>query len=615
MSARKRGKRAGGKAALPTASEDEKDTPTREPEMRVAEPEAGGDTGSAGTEARGDTESVAEAAVVPDPGPAGKTLRESDQSLKILLDICERRLTEALSVVELQRQQLGDADQRWQSLLGNSPLAVIEWSAVDYRIRQWSPAANKVLGWTADETIGKRIDELNWIHPADRPLVDGAVADLLSGQCPRNVHRNRNVRKDGSVVHCEWYNSTLPDPSGGFSVLSLVLDVTERNRAEASLRGADVQLAEAEQRRNEFLAALAHEVRHPLAPIKNSLYTLAQSGNEQARRVQPVIERQVAQLERLASDLLDVTRIARNKIKLQCQRLELNELVRHTMQDHRSLFDKAELHLELHPAPRPVFVYADWHRLTQVMANLLQNAAKFTGRGGATLVTVHAEKAERLALVQVVDTGVGMTPELIARLFQPYSEADSALDRSKGGLGLGLALVKGLVELHGGRVTVCSAGPGYGTEFTIQLPQLVDEAAAPPADSEPSAKVRRRVLVIEDAIDTGDSLCDLLAAGEHEIEVAHNGPEGIAKAREFHPEVVLCDLGLSGMDSFEVARAFKADEALKDIPLVALGDEALLEDSDRVSQAGFSYHLARPASLDEVAEILAALPGPVAPQG
>jgi two-component system CheB/CheR fusion protein len=285
------------------------------------------------------------------------------------------------------------------------------------------------------------------------------------------------------------------------------------------------------------------------------------------------------------------------------------------MQDQRSLFDKAELHLELHPAPRPVFVYADWHRLTQVMANLLQNAAKFTGRGGATLVTVHAEKAERLALVQVVDTGVGMTPELIARLFQPYSEADSALDRSKGGLGLGLALVKGLVELHGGRVTVCSAGPGYGTEFTIQLPQLVDEAAAPPADSEPSAKVRRRVLVIEDAIDTGDSLCDLLAAGEHEIEVAHNGPEGIAKAREFHPEVVLCDLGLSGMDSFEVARAFKADEALKDIPLVALGDEALLEDSDRVSQAGFSYHLARPASLDEVAEILAALPGPVAPQG
>jgi two-component system CheB/CheR fusion protein len=639
MSARRRGKRVGDKAALPTTSGNEKDAPLPEPEAHVvetesaaaggdtgsaetaaggdtgsAEPAVGGDTGSAETAVGGDTGSAETAVVASDPASVEATLRESDQSLKILLDICERRLSEAQSVVELQRQQLGDADRRWQSVLENSPVAVIEWSAVDYRIKQWSSAATQVLGWTAEETIGKRIDELNWIHPADRPLVDGAVADLLSGQCPRNVHRNRNVRKDGSVVYCEWYNSTLPDPSGGFSVLSLVLDVTERNRAEAALHAADLQLTEADQRKNEFLAALAHEVRHPLAPIKNSLYTLGQSGNEQARRVQPVIERQVAQLERLASDLLDVTRIARNKIKLQCQRLELNELVRHTMQEHSSLFEKAELHLELHPAPRPVFVYADWNRLNQVMANLLQNAAKYTGRGGATLVTVHAEKAEKQALVQVVDTGVGMTAELIARLFQPYSEADSALDRSKGGLGLGLALVKGLVELHGGRVTVYSAGPGHGTEFAIQLPLLTEEVVAPPADSEGSVKVRRRVLVIADDVDAADRLRDAFAVGEHQVEVSHNGSEGIAKAREFNPEVVLCDLGLSGMDGFEVARAFKADEALKHILLVALSDETLPEDLERVAQAGFTHHLVKPASPEKLQEILAALPAPAVPQ-
>ena len=482
MSARgKRGKRAGGKAGPATGSGDEKDAPLREPEACVAEPESSGDTGSAET-----------SAVVPDLRPAEEMLRENGQRLQVLLDICERRVTELDAVVALQRQQLGDADQRWQSLLENS-------------------------------------------------------------------------------------------------------------------------LAEAEQRKNEFLTALAHEVRHPLAPIKNSLYVLGQSGNEQARRVQPVIERQVAQLELLASDLLDVTRIARNKIKLQCQRLELNELVRHTTQDHRSLFDKAELHLELHPAPRPVFVYADWNRLTQVMANLLQNAAKFTGRGGATLVTVHAERAEKQAVVQVVDTGVGMTPEMIARLFQPYGQEDTALDCSKGGLGLGLVLVKGLVEMHGGRVTVCSAGPGHGTEFTIQLPLLMEEAAAPPTESEPSAKVRRRVLVIEDDIDAGDSLRDLLAVGKHEVEVTRNGPEGIAKAREFNPEVVLCDLGLSGTDGFEVARAFKADEGLKDILLVALSGDALPEDLERVSQAGFAHHLGKPASPEKLAEILAALPAPVAP--
>ena len=604
MSARnKRGKRAAGKPGPALVSGDEKDAPVREPEVQAAEPESGGDKGGAQT-----------GAVITEARPAEETLRETEQPAKALPDVRERQAAELEAVVE--GQPLRDAKQRLQSLLDNSPLALIEWSSVDYRIVQWSDAASKVFGWTAEETIGKRIDELNWIHPADRPLVDQVVADLLSGQCPRNAHKNRNVRKDGSVIFCEWYNSTLPDPSGGFSVLSLVLDATERKLAEASVRVADLQLAEADQRKNEFLAALAHEMKTPLAPIKNSLYVLGHAtlGNDPARRAQAVIERQVIRLARLASDLLDVTRIARNKIKLQCQLLELNGLVRDTIEDQRSLFDRTEVHLEFHPAPRPVLVNADWNRLAQVMVNLLQNAAKFTGRGGATLVTVHAEKAEKLAVVQVVDTGVGMEPEMVARLFQPFSQVDSALDRSKGGLGLGLALINGLVELHGGNVTVCSAGLGHGTEFTVQLPLLTEEAAASPAESERAAKARRRVLVIKDDIEAADSLRDGLASGEYEVEVAYNGPEGIAKAREFSPEVVLCDMGLSGMDGFEVARAFKADESLKDVLLVALSDYALPEDLLRVSQAGFAHHMAKPASLEKLKEILAAPPVPSVPE-
>jgi two-component system CheB/CheR fusion protein len=575
----------------------------REPETPVAEPESGGDRGRAQT-----------GAVITEARPAEETLRETEQPAKALPDVCERRTGELDAVAE--GQPLHDATQRLQSLLENSPLALIHWSAVDYRIVQWSDAATKVFGWTAEETIGKRIDELNWIHPADRPLVDQAVAELLSGQCPRNAHKNRNVCKDGSVIFCEWYNSTLPDPAGGFSVLSLVLDATEGKLAEASLRAADLQLAEAGQRKNEFLAVLAHEMKTPLAPIKNSLYILgrATSGNEPARRAQAVIERQVVQLARLASDLLDVTRIARDKIKLQCQLLELNGLVRDTIEDQRSLFDKTEVHLEFHPAPRPVLVSADWNRLAQVMVNLLQNAAKFTGRGGATLVTVRAEKAEKLAVVQVVDTGVGMAPEMLARLFQPFSQADSALDRGRGGLGLGLALVKGLVELHGGTVMVDSAGLGHGTEFTVQLPLLTEEAAASPADSERAAKARRRVLVIKDDIDAADSLRDMLAVGELEVEVAYNGPEGIAKAREFRPEVVLCDIGLPGMDGFEVARAFKDDESLKDILLVALSGDTPPEDLLRVPQAGFAHHMAKPASLEKLQQILAAPPAPGVPE-
>jgi two-component system CheB/CheR fusion protein len=347
-----------------------------------------------------------------------------------------------------------------------------------------------------------------------------------------------------------------------------------------------------------------------LAPIKNSLYILgrAAAGGDQARRAQAVIERQVDQLARLVDDLLDVTRITRNKIKLQRQRLELNQLVRHSLDDQRSLFDKAGVHLELHPAPRPVYVDADWNRLAQVIGNLLQNAAKFTGRGGATLVTIQAERAESRAVIQVVDTGVGMEPEMVARLFQPFSQADSSLDRAKGGLGLGLALVKGLIELHGGAVTAHSAGPGKGAEFTMQLPLAMEEPAASPAGSESPAKRRRRVLVIEDNIDAADSLREVLAYGEHEVEVAYNGPEGIAEAREFRPEIVLCDLGLPVMNGYEVARTFKQDESLKGVFLVALSGSSLPEDLQRASEAGFDRHIAKPASLEKLEELLAGAP-------
>jgi two-component system CheB/CheR fusion protein len=246
----------------------------------------------------------------------------------------------------------------------------------------------------------------------------------------------------------------------------------------------------------------------------------------------------------------------------------------------------------------------------QVIGNLLQNAAKFTGRGGATLVTVHAERAEKLAVIQVVDSGVGIETEMLSRLFQPFSQADSSPDLSKGGLGLGLALAKGLVDLHGGNVRAQSAGLGQGAEFTIQLPLAMEQVAAAQAGGESAAKSQRRVLVIQDNIEAADSLRSVLAFGEHEVELAYNGPEGIAKAREFRPDVVLCDIGLPGMDGFEVARAFKADESLKRIFLAALSGYTLPEDLQRAAQAGFEHHLSRPPSLQELEQLLSILPAP-----
>ena len=393
------------------------------------------------------------------------------------------------------------------------------------------------------------------------------------------------------------------------TVADQVATAMERMQAQAALRAANQQLVEADQRKNEFLAVLSHELRNPLAPIRNSLYILdrAVPGSEQARRAQMVIDRQVGHLSHLVDDLLDVTRISRNKIRLERQLLEVNDLVRRTVEDHRLLFEKGEIQLEVRLAPERVGVNADGTRLAQVIGNLLQNAAKFTGKGGRAMVSASVDPAKRQAVVRVSDTGAGIPPELLDRLFQPFMQADTTLDRSKGGLGLGLALVKGLVELHGGEASAHSDGLGKGAEFVVRLPLAIDGVVAPEASRGSARCSGRRVLIIEDNIDAANSLREALELGGHEVAVAYDGPDGLAKAREFRPEVVFCDIGLPGMDGFEVARAFRADQALNAAFLVALSGYALPEDLQRASEAGFHRHLAKPPSFEKLEHVLAEL--------
>ena len=371
---------------------------------------------------------------------------------------------------------------------------------------------------------------------------------------------------------------------------------------------ARVSLEEADRSKNQFLAVLSHELRNPLAPIKNSLYILdrAAPGGEHARRAQQVIDRQVTQLSNLVNDLLDVTRITRNKIQLQKERLELNDVVRRTIEDNRSFFEKAQVRLDFAPAPELLHVHADGTRLAQIVSNLLQNAAKFTTAGGNTRVTVAAEGKQ--ATVRVADDGVGIAPETVARLFQPFMQADHSLDRSKGGLGLGLALVKGLVEHHGGSISAHSAGLGEGADFVVRLP-LFEMAERPEAKNASALEphVRRRVLIIEDNVDAADSLREALELCDHEVSIACDGPEGIAKARGLRPELVLCDIGLPGMDGYEVAHALRADESLKGIALVALSGYALPEDLQRAREAGFDSHLAKPPSIEQLQALLGSL--------
>ncbi len=371
---------------------------------------------------------------------------------------------------------------------------------------------------------------------------------------------------------------------GEFAWVIVERKVAEQARGESERRyreAADA-LSEVDRNRSKFLAMLSHELRNPLAPIMNSLYILERAvpGGDQAQRAQAVINRQVGLLGRLIDDLLDTTRISSGKVQLKLERLDLNEVVRRTIEDHRSLFEKNGVHLAETLAEGPVVVMADWARIAQAIGNLLSNAAKYTRRGGGARVSVARDEEKRHAVVCVADTGAGMSREILGRLFERFTQADRTLDLSKGGLGLGLALVKGLVELHCGNVSAHSPGPGQGSEFILRLPLGVDQVDQGEVKGEPSAERRaQRILIIEDDADTADSLREALELNDHEVDVARSGPEGLEKANRLRPDIVLCDIGLPGMDGYEVARALRSDEALKGTFLVAISGYALPEDS------------------------------------
>jgi CheY-like chemotaxis protein len=254
---------------------------------------------------------------------------------------------------------------------------------------------------------------------------------------------------------------------------------------------------------------------------------------------------------------------------------------------------------------RPLWVDADSARIAQAVGNLLQNAAKFTGKGGRVTLSLDEEADARQAMIRVRDTGVGIAPEVIGRLFRPFTQVDDSLDRTKGGLGLGLALVKGLAELHGGTVEAHSDGLGKGAAFTLRLPLHPEATVRASAPCPTSTGHARRVLIIEDNLDAANSLCEALQSVGHQLEVAYSGPEGLAKARVFRPQVVLCDIGLPGIDGYQVARTLRADAAFAGVRLVALSGYALPEDLRRAAEAGFDAHLAKPASIEELQGLLA----------
>jgi CheY-like chemotaxis protein len=352
---------------------------------------------------------------------------------------------------------------------------------------------------------------------------------------------------------------------------------------------------------------LGHELRNPLAPIRNCLHVLgmANATEAQVERAHATIERQVGHLTRLVDDLLDVSRISQGKILLRKERLDLVEIVRTTVEDHRGGLLAAGLTLEMDLPPEPLWVIADPTRLAQMVGNLLHNAGKFTDRGGHVGVRVRAEDGK--AVVAVGDSGIGIEPEVLTRLFEPFSQAPPGLDRSRGGLGLGLALVRRLTELHNGVVEASSEGIGRGSQVRLRLPLASPSSdSRRPAAAEEARVTPRRCLVIEDNHDAAESMALLLQLSGHEVETAFDGAEGLEKARRFHPEIVLCDIGLpNGLDGYGVARALRADPELAGVFLIALTGYGQEEDQHLAREAGFDVHLTKPADLEVLRRLIA----------
>ena len=661
-------------------------------------------------------------------GPLGKWFEvsayrtEPGRFAVVFFDITDRKRAE--EALRQSEERLRALHERLRIHVETTPLALVEWDA-EYRVAAFSPRAEQMFGWRAEEVVGRRIDEIPWIPEEDWPSVGAVMRDMSSGARPTNVNANRNFRKDGSTIYCEWYNSTVRGDGGQLvSVLSLVLDVTERKRAEEALRESEQMLRaladsmpqlawtaqpdgyitwynrrwyeytgttpeqmegwgwqvvhdpatlpdvlrrwkrsiatgtafdmefplrgangkfrrfltrvfpladqdgkvlrwfgtntdvtelveaqdalrEAARHKDEFLGMLSHELRNPLSPIRNSVYILehVDPTAEQAKRARSVITRQTEHLTRLVDDLLDVTRIARGKIELRRSRLDLREVVLRAGDDFRLMLEDRGVAFRTALPEAKVWADADATRITQIVGNLLHNAAKFTRRGDE--VTLSLQAVEDCAQIRVRDTGAGLDATLLPTVFEPFVQGERTLARTEGGLGLGLALVRGIAELHDGSVRAESAGKGRGADFIVRLPLL--EPAVPedaPCAGTERSRGHRRVLVVDDNVDAAESLSDIVRMLGHSTEVAYDGPSAIEKARANPPDVVLCDIGLPGMSGYEVAKTLRAN-GLRGVQLVAVSGYAQPEDVKAAVEAGFDRHIAKPASPEEIERILA----------
>ena len=504
--------------------------------------------------------------------------------LSALTDITDRTRAEAA---------LRESERRFMVAFHANPLPMSITSLRDQRHLEVNEAAVRHSGYSRETMLGHSKPELGfWVTTEERDRLlrllhtEGRVRDL-------EVTFRTRAGEDRQLL----VNSEVITFEGEPAVLSVSLDITERKLYEESLRAAN-------QAKDEFLAMLGHELRNPLGTLTNAVAVLERlPGDETMRHVVAIIGRQTGHLGRLVDDLLDVARATSGKIELQRGPVELRALAGRCL-DALAQAGRTGRHTVVVEGP-PVYVDGDAARLEQVLNNLVDNALKYTPGSGR--VTVTTERAGETAVLRVRDTGQGIRTDLLARVFDLFVQEPQSLDRSRGGLGLGLALVKRLVELHGGSVAVWSAGPGQGSEFTVRLAAIPAPLAAgggSGGDARPAAARGRRVLVVEDSADARQSLRLLLEMAGHEVEACEDGPSGLARLQAFQPDVALIDLGLPGMDGYAVAREARGRPETRAIRLVAVTGYGQAEDRRRALAAGFDLHVTKPVDASMLDEVL-----------
>ncbi|MHB1561724.1 MAG: hybrid sensor histidine kinase/response regulator [Isosphaeraceae bacterium] len=461
----------------------------------------------------------------------------------------------------------------------------------DGTIRYVNPAATRLLNRPAADLIGEYFGI---------PIIAGKATevDLPLSESEVRVAEMR-------VVETEW--------EGEPALLASLRDISDRKRLEDELRQKIDELAVADQRKDEFLAMLAHELRNPLAPILNAVHIMRLRGDDQELRekMRDVVEQQVRCMARLVDDLLDVSRITSGKIQLRKEPVTLSTIVNRSIETVRPLLLARGHELRVALPDEKVVIWADPLRIEQVLNNLISNAIKYTDKGGLIQVQAAANAAE--IVVRVKDNGIGIARDMVDDIFGLFTQVDHSLARSQGGLGIGLTLARNLVWIHDGTLTAHSDGLGKGSEFVMTLPRPAESLVEGTPSSLPTfepAGQPRRILVVDDNLSSADSLGLIIKLWGHECRVAHSGPEALEEFEVFHPDVVLLDIGLPGMDGYQVARSLRTHADWPELTLVAMTGYGRDEDRRRSREAGFNEHLAKPLDLDALEHLLARLGEP-----